>query len=74
MLNVDVFVEMLKTKSAEEVIRAAKEDALVSCRIVAMQKWRTDSNGQWRAACLSIVKAIKTLEGFQESDDGEDHG
>ena len=74
MLNVDFFVEELKTKTAEEVIRAAREDALVSCRIIAMQKWRTDQNGQWRAACLSIVKAIKVLEGYQEPEDGDDNG
>jgi hypothetical protein len=72
MLNVDFFLEELKTKTPEEVIRAVKEDALVSCRIVAMQKWRINSNGEWRAACLSIVKAIKVLEGYQEPEGEED--
>jgi len=69
MLSVDFFVEELKTKTPEEVIASCQQDALSSCRIIAGQKWRLNGNGQWRAACLAIIKAIKVLEGEQEEEE-----
>lgn len=69
MLTIDFFLEELKTKSPEEVIKSVQQDALASSRIIAMQKWRTNTNGEWRSACLSIVKGIKTLEGVREEDE-----
>ena len=69
MLNIDFWLEELKEKSPADVIKSIQQDALSSCRMIPMQKWRINSNGQWRAACLSVIKAIKTLEGEQEDDD-----
>ena len=71
MLNLDKFIGMLETHTPEQAFRSCQQDALVSCRIIAMQKWRTNGNGEWRAACLSITKAIKILEGEQDEDDGD---
>ena len=72
MLSVEFFLEELKTKSPEQVLKSIQDDALASCRMIPMQKWRTNSNGQWRAACLSIIKAIKILEGWQEPEVEDD--
>ena len=72
MLSVDYFVERSKELTLQELIQSVQQDALVSCRIIAMQKWRLNNNGQWRAACLSIVKQIKVLEGEQERPEGEE--
>ena len=71
MLNIEFWLEELKTKSPESVIKGVQQDALASCRIIAMQKWRTNPNGQWRAACLSLTKGIKTLEGESNSEEEE---
>ena len=71
MLNVDYWVELAKTKPIEEVVRAAQQDAYASCRILAGQKWKLNMNGQWRAACLSIIKGIKVLEGADEEEKEE---
>jgi hypothetical protein len=71
MLNVEFWLNELKSKSPAEVIESIQQDALASCRIIAMQRWRKNDNGQWKAACLTIVKGIKTLEGEQEIEDEE---
>lgn len=63
MLSVEYFVKELQTRPPEDVIKSVQQDALASTRIIAMQKWYKNCNGQWRAACMSIVKAIKVLEG-----------
>ena len=69
MLSPEFWLEELKTKTPEQIIGAIQQDALASCRIIAGQKWRLNGNGQWRAACLSIIKGIKVLEGEQEEEE-----
>lgn len=69
MLNEEFWLEELKTKPPEQIVRSIQQDALSSCRIIAGQKWRLNGNGQWRAACLSIIKGIKVLEGEQEEEE-----
>lgn len=71
MLNTEFWLEELKTKPPAQVIASIQQDALSSCRIIAMQRWRKNDNGQWKAACLTIVKGIKFLEGEQEPEDEE---
>jgi len=71
MLNIEFWLEELKTKPPAQVIASIQQDALSSCRIIAMQRWRKNDNGQWKAACLTIVKGIKTLEGTNEEDNEE---
>ena len=71
MLNIDFWIERAKTDSLAQIIKGVQEDALVSARIIAMEKWRKNSNGEWRAACISIIKGIKILEG-QEEENNED--
>jgi hypothetical protein len=68
MLSKEFWIEELKTRTPEELIESIQRDALASCRIIAGQKWRLNGNGQWRAACLSIIKGIKVLEGEQEEE------
>ena len=74
MLSVDFWLEKLKTEDTEQIIRGIQQDVLVSCRIIAMQKWKLNQNGQWREACLSLVRSIKTLEGYQPPEDGDENG
>jgi hypothetical protein len=69
MLNVDFWLEELKTRPPEEVILGIQQDVLSTCRIIAGQLWRKNSNGQSRSACLSLIKSIKVLEGEQENED-----
>ena len=69
MLSPEFFIENSKNQPLEEIIKSAQQDALTSCRIIAMQKWKLNPNGQWRAACLGIVKAIKVLEGEREEEE-----
>ena len=71
MLNVEFWIEDLKKNPPELVIKAIQQDALASCRIIAGQKWRKNENGQWRTACLSIIKGIKVLEGEQDIEEEE---
>ena len=72
MLSPEFFIENSKNQPLEEIIKSVQQDALMSCRIIAMQKWRTNPNGQWRAACLNITKSIKALEGAQEEEGEEE--
>ena len=72
MLSIEFFLKELETKPPEQVIKSIQQDALVSCRIIAMQKWRKNGNGQWREACMSITRGIKVLEGEQEVEPEEE--
>jgi len=72
MLNVEFWLKEAQTRPIEEIISGVQQDALCSARIIAMQKWRTNPHGEWRAACLSITKGIKTLEGEQEAEKEDD--
>ncbi len=73
MLSVDFWLEHFDSQPlTPAIIKSIQQDALSSCRVIAGQKWRKNENGQWRYACLSIIKAIKVLEGEQEVENEED--
>ena len=63
MLSVDFWLNEAKDKPLEEILKSVQQDSLCSCRIIAMQKYKKNTNGQWREACISLVRAIKELEG-----------